>query len=292
MHTCTYLLYLYVFRFQDDDDIFGIDKPSGNQRSHSVGSLGSRVPDDMGWLEELSVGEILVSTTTTTSTATTKTVAQPSSPLKTAPMPRSSSTGALLLSSGKTPDAKPAVDIVSPALSTSSGKTPTAKPAVDNVSPTLPNPSGETPAAKSPVDVGPPGDFKTALTENAEEKVASNNQRQVSPDRRLDSQPKKQNPKDWLGLKDSDSDEEFFKPKRVSSRSPGISEPQTRTPPPVQVSRLSKSLDMEKKKEEENEDDDSLIQRVKIRRQQALANQKKDTVTVPESAFISPETFL
>lgn len=87
---------------------------------------------------------------------------------------------------------------------------------------------------------------------------------------------KKPNPKDWLGLGSSDSDEEYFKPKRVPSRSPGIVQIQPKILSPSHIARnvtKPEALAQPRDDDDNNDEEDSLMERVRARREQSKANQ-------------------
>lgn len=252
---------LYFSRFQDDDDIFGLDKPSG-QRPTSSGSVGARsVPDDMKWLEELTGGgggdstpssnKSLVGSATPSSPAKAPAVAQPSSPVKSSPAPKPTD---------KTADF-------------SFGRS----------------------AASDTSKVGDGMSAKDSLLNS----LVKNSPREVSPERKAEV-PKpsaKLDAKDWLGLKDSDSDGELFIPKHVPSRSPGVTDSTPRTPTSSRPTRgAAKSASPTKElggQKSDDDDDDSFIARAKARRMAAMGNQAKDkTPAVASAGAVDPETLL
>ncbi|KAL8592685.1 hypothetical protein ACOMHN_037625 [Nucella lapillus] len=216
-------------RFQDDDDIFGLDKPSGGRRASATHS----VPDDMKWLEELTGGgggggESTPSSNRSAPTANTTT---PSSPAKrpTSPVKNSSTD-------------KPSESM------TKAGGGLSAK-------------------------------------DNLLSSLAKSSPREASPERKPDpssSAASKLDSKDWLGLKDSDSDGELFIPKRVASRSPGVVDSTPRTPssatrpgrgtPKTDLSPTRETTE----KKSDDDDEDSFIARAKARRQAALGQQAKE----------------
>ena len=249
-------------RFQDDDDIFGLDQPSG-QRPNSSGSLGGRsVPDDMRWLEELTGGgggdstpssnKSVAGSTTPSSPNKTPAAARLSSPVKSSPIP------------------KP----VDKAADASLGRS----------------------AVSDTPKVGDGMSAKDSILSS----LVKNSPSETSPERKVDaSKPStKLDAKDWLGLKDSDSDGELFIPKRVPSRSPGVTDSTPRTPPSSRPGRgagksASPTKEMSAKKSDDDDDDDSFIARAKARRLAAMGNQAKDKApTAASKGVVDPAALL
>ena len=112
--------------------------------------------------------------------------------------------------------------------------------------------------------------------------LTKNSPREASPERKGEgASASKLEAKDWLGLKDSDSDGELFIPKRVPSRSPGVVDSTPRTPPSsTRAARgTPKSVSPSKEiaaKMSDDEEEDSFIARAKARRLAAMGNQAKE----------------